>query len=68
MSKGKHHNYLRYTSIGFELVGSLLLFVFIGYSLDKRVGTEKPWFMLVFSLIGCGVAMYLMIRRINQIK
>ena len=58
--------YLRYTSLGFEVLASILLFVGLGYKLDQWLETEQPWFLLGCSLMGCGVAMYLLISRFTQ--
>ena len=60
------NNYMKYTSLGFEFLACILLFVGIGYGLDSWVETERPWFMLVFSLLGCGAAIYLLVRKIGN--
>ncbi len=60
--------YLRYAGMGFEILVALLLCVGAGYGLDQYVRTEKPWFTLGFSLLGCGVAIYLMIRSLDKSK
>lgn len=56
-------DYLRYTGLGFEFLACILLFVGIGYFLDNKLQTEKPWFLLVFSLLGCIAAIYLIVRK-----
>ena len=56
-------DYLRYTGLGFEFLACILLFVAIGYGLDNWMETEKPWFLLVFSLLGCAAAIYLVVRK-----
>ncbi len=63
--KGPIHEYVKYVGLGFEILVSILLFSGIGYFLDKRMATDKPWFLLGFSLLGCVVAIYLMIRKIK---
>ena len=57
------NEYLRYAGLGFEILACILLFAGLGYKADQWAGTEKPWFLLGLTLLGCGVAMYLMIRR-----
>lgn len=57
--------YMRFTGLGFEILACILLFVAAGYGLDKWVGTEKPWFMLVLSIAGCATAIYLAIRKLK---
>jgi F0F1-type ATP synthase assembly protein I len=58
----KHHHYLRYAGLGFEILATILIFTGIGYGLDKWAGTEKPWFTLGFSLFGIVVALYYAVR------
>ncbi|MEO1450069.1 MAG: AtpZ/AtpI family protein [Bacteroidota bacterium] len=67
-SKDKHgmHAYLRYAGLGFEVLACILVFVGIGYGLDRWQETEKPWFTLGFSLFGCVAAMYLLIRGFSK--
>lgn len=64
----KNKEILRYAGMGFEILATMILCVGAGYYLDQKVGTEKPWFTLGFSLLGCGVALYLMIRSLDKTK
>ncbi|MEL6674067.1 MAG: AtpZ/AtpI family protein [Bacteroidota bacterium] len=68
MEKKKNplHNYLKYTGLGFEFLACILLFVGLGYGLDQWVGTRLPLFMLFLSLIGCGLAIYLLVKRLTK--
>ena len=58
--------YLRYAGLGFEVLACILLFAGGGYALDNWLGNEQPWFLLFLSLLGCGMAMYLLIRAFNK--
>lgn len=60
------NDYIKYAGLGFEILACILLFAGLGYGLDQWTETEKPWFLLGLSLVGCGVAMYLMIRVLGQ--
>ena len=60
--------YLRYAGLGFEVLACILLFVGAGYFLDQKMENENPWFLLSISLVGCGVAMYLLIRQFNRMN
>ena len=62
----KFQSYLRYSSLGFEILAYILIFVAIGYFLDKWANTDKPYFVLVFSLLGCGAVMYKLIRTLGK--
>lgn len=66
--KSSRNEYLRYTGLGFEILACILLFVGLGYKLDQWQATEKPWFTLSLSLVGCGLAIYLMIRQLNKLN
>lgn len=70
MKKNNHpfKEYLRYSTLGFELLVVILLFVGIGYGLDHWLETQKPWFLLACSLLGCALAMYFLIRAFTKKK
>lgn len=57
---------MRYSNIAFEMLGVIALFTFIGYQLDKWVGTNKPWFTVVCSIVSVGISVYYAIK--NFIK
>ncbi|RMG68398.1 MAG: AtpZ/AtpI family protein [Bacteroidetes bacterium] len=59
------HDYVRYTGLGFEILACILIFAGAGYGLDHWLQTEKPWFLLALSLVGCAAAIYLMIRTLK---
>ncbi len=61
-------DYLKYTTFGIEILLYVGIGVCIGYYIDKKTGTEKPWFLLVFSLLGCAAAVYKIIRFSGKIK
>lgn len=50
----KTNSYLKYSGLAFQLVGLLLVSIFLGKKVDQWVGTEKAYFtallvILVFS-------------------
>ena len=59
------NDYLRYSTMGFEIVAYVLIFVGIGYGLDKWLQTN-PWFTLVMSIGGIAVAMYQVVRKLMK--
>lgn len=65
-NKNPLHDYVRYAGLGFEILACILFFAGAGYGLDQWLETEKPWFTLALSLVGCAAAMYLMIRALNK--
>lgn len=58
-------DYIKYAGVGFEILACILLFSGAGYFLDNYFQPSKPWFLLSGSLIGCGLAIYFMIKRIK---
>ncbi len=59
-------DYARYASLGFEMLGAVAIPAGAGYGLDRLVGTEKPWFLMVGALVGCGAAMYYLIKKFSK--
>lgn len=55
-------NVLRYSGIGFQIAGSLVLGLAIGYGLDKWLKTPQPFFMLGCSVVFLFGGMYLAFR------
>lgn len=68
MSSGKPPlaDYLRYAGLGIEILACILVFAGGGYGLDRLMATSKPWFLLLFSLLGCAAAVYLMVRALGN--
>lgn len=56
----KNHEILRalayLSNIGFTMAAAVIVAVFIGRFLDRRLGTD-PWFLLIFSLLGVVTAL-----------
>lgn len=65
--KRPFQDYMKYSVLGFELLGYIVFFVAAGYYADKWLGT-KPFLLLAGSLLGPGLAMYQTVRRISQFK
>lgn len=56
------NTYARYSSLAFQMMAILLLFVFAGYKLDSWTGWHFPLFKLVFSLLGVVLAIYFAVK------
>ena len=52
-----------FAGIGFQFAGAILLFLFAGQWLDRRLGTT-PLFLIVGVFLGAGAAFYGMYRRL----
>ncbi len=58
----KANNYLKYSSMAFQMVGSMLLGIFIGRWLDKITNNPKPYFTATLALVFTGAALYVTLR------
>ncbi len=50
-----------YLNLGWQLAITILVMVAIGWLLDKWLGTQ-PVFLIIFSFLGCAVALFDFIR------
>ena len=55
------------TAIAFELTGSVIAGVVIGYFADRKLGTE-PWLLIGFTLLGTGAGFYRMIQILQHMQ
>ena len=60
--KNKKYNYLRYSGIGFQIVGAVLIGVFSGQWLDKHFETNNNIFTLILSALMIVVVVIQLIR------
>ncbi len=56
------NTYARYSSLAFQMMAILLLFVFAGYKLDSWTEWHFPLFKLLFSLLGVVLAIYFAVK------
>lgn len=56
---------MRYAGLGFQLAASILLFVFAGQWLDRRLGTGGL-FTILGAFLGFGGTMWSLIRALKQ--
>lgn len=56
---------VEFAGLGVQFALTILLFVFFGLWLDRRLGTS-PWFVLICVFVGAGGAFYSMIRQVTR--
>jgi len=61
--KGSAPSASDFAGIGLQFAASILLFVYAGQWLDRRLGTG-PWFLIVGVFVGAGGAFYSMYRKL----
>lgn len=59
-------SYMRYSAIGFQMMGIILAGVYGGYFLDQGVDWNFPIFTLILSLAGIGAAMYFLFKETGR--
>lgn len=55
-------DYLHYSSVGIQMVLTILLFTYLGHRLDKYIENPKPIWTAVFALLGVVISMLVMLR------
>lgn len=50
--------------MGFQMMGTILIFTFGGYWADRLTGSHFPVFTVVLCILGVLGAMYVMIRKL----
>jgi ATP synthase protein I len=53
----------QFLGVGLQLAASIVLFLFIGQWLDRRLGTE-PWLLLIGVFVGAGAGFYSLYRQL----
>ncbi len=66
--KRPFNKYIKYTNIGFQMLAIIGLGVLLGQHLDSRYETSKPWYTMLFSLLGALIAIVLTIREVLREK
>ena len=54
-----------YAGMGLQFALSILLFVWLGQWLDRKLGTE-PWLLLLGAFVGAGAGFYAIYRRLTS--
>jgi ATP synthase protein I len=52
-----------YAGLGLQFAASIIVFLFLGQWLDRRLGTA-PWMLLIGVFVGAGGSFYSMYRRL----
>jgi ATP synthase protein I len=67
-SKKKSLNFLRFTSLAFQMIGAIGFFSWLGYYLDQKYASKTPWWTIGFSLFGVFISLYVVIREVLKIN
>jgi len=66
-SKINYRKIAALSSLGLMLPSSIAVGLFLGYLLDKLLGT-RPWLLLIFFLLGTVSGFYNLIRGLSRFK
>ena len=58
-------NFLKYTSLAFEILTLNLLIFWGGYKLDHHLANEFPWFIVTAVFVSLGATIFYLLRRVQ---
>lgn len=68
MSPKNNSGFLKYSFLAFQMISSILVFVFLGRYIDTFKWTSFPIFTVTGVFLGLGVSLYQVFNSIKQIK
>ena len=73
MAEQKNNNsytkYLQLTSIAFQMLAIMLVFIWLGKKADEKWNTsETNYFTLIGTLVGLGVSLYIILQQLKRIN
>lgn len=67
-SSKRSGNFIRFTSLAFQMIGTIGFFSWLGYFLDQKADSKNPWWTICLSLFGVFVSIYLVIREVIKMS
>jgi len=61
-------NFIRYSGMAMQMLGTILVFTYVGYKLDQWQINKTPVWTLVLSLTSIAASLYMLIRSMPKIK
>ena len=61
-------NFIRYSGMAMQMLGTILVFTYAGYKLDQWQINKTPVWTLVLSLTSIAASLYMLIRSTPKIK
>lgn len=58
--------YVKYSSLGFEIVAIILIFLFAGFKLDSFFNISSHLLTIVFTLVGLVLSMLYLVRKLSK--
>lgn len=63
----KKSDYLRFSSLGFQMAITIGLGAWLGTYLDNKYNTEKPYYSIVIILVSIAIALYQVIKEVMNL-
>jgi len=63
-NKKEFYNYLKFSSLAFEMMATVFLFLIAGYFADNYFAFEKRYFTIGLTISGLALALYNMFRKL----
>jgi F0F1-type ATP synthase assembly protein I len=63
-----NRNFIRFTALGFQMIGIISFFSWLGYYLDEKFHTKTAWWTIGLCLVGVFVSLYIVIREVLKIN
>jgi ATP synthase protein I len=60
--KNQLDSYVKYSSLAFQMGGTIALFSWLGMKTDEWQATEQPYYTIAFSLVGVFLSLYLVLK------
>ena len=67
-SKKGTSNYIRFTSVGIQMAGTIAFFSWLGNYLDNKYKSETPWWTISLSLFGVISSLVLVIKEVINLN
>ena len=67
-SKNSQGNFIRFTSLAFQMIGAIGFFSWLGYYLDQKYKSKTPWWTIGLSLFGVFISLYIVIRDVLKMN
>jgi len=61
-------DYLRYSSLGFQMAITIGLGAWAGNYLDEKYQTDQPYYSIVLILLAIAIALYQVIKEVMQLS
>ncbi len=64
----KGNKFVVFSAMSFQMIVLIGGGAWGGHLLDQRFQSEKPWYTILFSLLGIGISLYFVIRQASRMS